>query len=249
MPRPQRIALAGYPHHIVQRGHRQGAVFFNEYDRMDYLNTLQECRQLYSLNVYAYCLMTNHIHLIVAPRDDPRSLSALMKRLAGRHARRLNRMHGWRGALWESRFKCSPIDTDRYLLACGRYVDLNPVRAKLVTRADEFPWSSYRARAGFTTCEWLDQDPAHAALATSTEKRFERYREFANLVPNEEELEFLRGSLQRNQLTGPTEFIERVARERGLQVPSRKRGRPRTKEAPEEDRLPSAETKQAPFGA
>ena len=122
MPRRSRIAFAGYPHHLVQRGHNRSAVFFSDFDRFDYLGTLQECREMYSLKVYGYCLMTNHVHLIVDPGTHAQSLSSLMKRLAGRHTRRMNRLLQKTGTVWEGRFHCSPIDTNRYLLTCGRYV-------------------------------------------------------------------------------------------------------------------------------
>jgi putative transposase len=146
MPRRARIAFANIPHHIVQRGHCRKDVFLSDFDCVDYLATLAECREALQLKVFAYCLMSNHVHLIVDPGDDANTISALMKRLAGRHARRLNLRNSWSGSIWESRFKCSPIETDRYLLTCGRYVDLNPVRAGIVSSPEDFPWSSYRAR-------------------------------------------------------------------------------------------------------
>jgi putative transposase len=167
MPRISRVAFAGFPHHIYQRGHRQQQVFFCGADREDYLLTLAECRESLAMRIYAYCLMDNHVHLIIDPGESGANLSKAMKRLAGRHSRRMNAMHGWRGSLWESRFKCSPIQTDRYLLTCGRYIDLNPVRARMVDRPQDYSWSSYRSRAGIETCPWLDADPAIEALAKS----------------------------------------------------------------------------------
>jgi putative transposase len=227
LPRRARIAFSGYPHHIVQRGHRRDAVFFSDSDRFDYLATLQECRLELSIALYAYCLMTNHVHLVVNPREDPRRLSLLMKRLAGRHSRRLNRLHGWSGSLWEGRFHCSPIETDRYLLACGRYVDQNPLRARLVRKPDDFEWSSYRARAGLVECDWLDADPALADLAPTPERRFEFYRSFVGSPATEQELRLIRGALQRNQLTGSQCFSEAISNEFGIEVSAKLQGRPR----------------------
>jgi putative transposase len=229
MPRKSRIAVANYPHHIVQRGHRRNPVFFSDFDRNDYLGTLAECRAALQLKIYAYCLMTNHVHLIVDPGDQAANISALMKCVAGRHSRRLNSRNSWSGSLWESRFKCSPIDSDRYLLACCRYVDLNPVRAKLVTQPQEYPWSSYRARAGLASCEFLDIDPALSALAATPARRHELYRELAAAPLGESELEMIRGSVQRNQLTGEETFVETLDREFGMRVSNRPRGRPRKK--------------------
>src|SRR5688572_31763512 len=116
MPRRSRLILPGFPHHIVQRGHRRSDVFMTEHDRSSYLQTLCECREAFALQVYGYCLMSNHVHLIVNPGSNPKAISQSMKRLAGRHARRMNARYEWKGALWESRFHCSPIDTERYLL-------------------------------------------------------------------------------------------------------------------------------------
>jgi putative transposase len=229
MPRPARIAVAHYPHHIVQRGHRRNAVFFSDFDRNDYLGTLAECRSVLQLKIYAYCLMTNHVHLIVDPGSDASKLSRLMKCAAGRHSRRLNARNSWSGSLWESRFKCSPIDSDRYLLACCRYVDANPVRAKLVARPQDYPWSSFRARVGLTTCEFLDVDPATFALAATPRRRQELYRELAAAPLDDSEIERIRGSVQRNQLTGEEAFVETVSRKLGMEVSARPRGRPRKK--------------------
>lgn len=227
MPRIARIAFPNLPHHVYQRGHNRQDVFFSIADREDYLRNLAECREELKLKVYAYCLMGNHVHLIIDPGDCESSLSLAMKRLAGRHARRLNLMHGWRGALWESRFKCSPIQTDRYLLACGRYIDQNPVRARMVDRPEQYSWSSYRSRAGLAHCGLLDPDPALLALAASTTRRQEIYRELAGVPLEEREVKLIRESLQRNQLTGTDEFIGRVERQTGVLVPNRGRGRPR----------------------
>jgi putative transposase len=227
MPRRARIAIAELPHHILHRGHRRNTVFFSDSDRVDYLGTLAECRALLGVEVYAYCLMDNHVHLVVNPLDDAARLSALMKRLAGRHSRRLNAARGWSGSLWESRFKCSPIDSERYLLTCGRYVDQNPVRARMVASPAEFRWSSFHARAGFLACPFLDVDPALAALSPCAERRAEIYRDLAGAALSTEELELIRGASQRNQLTGDDAFVARVRNEKGIAVSSRAQGRPR----------------------
>lgn len=227
MPRRLRLAIARLPHHIVQRGHSREAVFFSDADCLDYLGTLAEFRVALGLRVYAYCLMTNHVHLLVDPRDDPKSLSELMRRLAGRHSRRLNAIRGTSGSLWEGRFKCSPIDTDRYLLTCGRYIDLNPVRARLVDTPQAFRWSSYRARAGMCTCPFLDPDPSLEALAASPDLRHANYRKLSTTPLTNEELEIMRGAANRNQLTGDQSFADHIRRDIGVDVSNRQRGRPK----------------------
>jgi putative transposase len=227
MPRRSRIAVPDYPHHVVQRGHNRKAVFVTDKDRISCLDTLRELREDLELKVYGYCLMTNHVHLIIDPGRDAANLSLLMKRLAGRHTRRINRLERKTGTSWEGRFKCSPIESDRYLLACTRYVDLNPVRAGMVAKPEHYPWSSYRARVGLSPCDWLDADPCYLALASTDERRGQRYREFVEQGIHESELQFIRGAVQRNQLTGSEAFILEIEQRIGERILYRPRGRPR----------------------
>jgi putative transposase len=225
MPRRLRIIFPQLPHHIIQRGHSRDAVFFSDAHRVDYLGTLGECRAMFGLRVYAYCLMDNHIHLIVDPRDDVACISASMKRLAGRHSRRLNAERGSSGSLWEGRFKCSVIDTDRYLLTCGRYVDQNPVRAKMVLRPGEYSWSSYRGRAGLTDSPLLDPDPVLDALSPDATRRAAIYRALADVPVPDADLELIRDSANHDRVTGTDEFALRLRGISGQEVTVRKRKR------------------------
>lgn len=227
MPRKHRIAFPQVPHHIVQRGHNRQTVFIADGDRLAYLDTLREFREKLEISVYGYCLMTNHVHLIVKPGHDAANLSLLMKRLAGRHTRRINRLQRRTGTSWEGRFKCSPIESDRYLLACTRYVDLNPVRANIVAKPEDYPWSSYHARAGLTECGWLDADPCFTALADHGSQRQKLYRESVEQGIREQELKFIRGAIQRNQLTGSERFSTEIESRTGDRILNRPRGRPR----------------------
>ena len=237
MPRRPRVAIHHLPHHLIQRGHRRNAVFFSDSDRVDYLGTLGECRAMLGLRVYAYCLMDNHVHLLIDPRDDASNLSVLMKRLAGRHTRRLNTARGWSGSLWESRFKCSPIDSEVYLLTCGRYIDQNPVRARIVKSPEDYRWSSYRARAGHIESQVLDLDPALEALSSNANRRFEIYRMLTSIAVPDSDLCLIRGASQRNQLTGDDHFLDFVRTEHSLDIPARKQGRPRKQPPQKKGRL------------
>ena len=226
MPRRGRVIAPGYPHHIVQRGHNRQTVFFTEEDRSSYLATLGEFREKLGVQIYAYCLVTNHVHLIVNPGNNATSLSLLMKRLAGRHTPRLNHFKRRTGTSWEGRFKCFPIESNTYLLACARYIDLNPVRAHMVARPEEYAWSSYRAKTGLCDCPWLDPDPCFLALAPIVEQRQQRYREFVTYGIPQLQLEFLRTAVQRNQLTGSDTFITEIEQTTGTRILSRPPGRP-----------------------
>jgi len=227
MPRGPRIAIAQSPHHVVQRGHNRGAVFTEMGDYAAYLATLAEFRARLGLKVYAWCLMTNHVHLVIDPGKDARHLSMLMKHLAGRHTRRTNRLMHRTGSSWEGRFKCSLVDTDAYLLSCVRYVERNPVRAGMVRSPGEYPWSSYAMRMGLVYGDWLDRDPAYLALATTEACRRRRYQEFVARPESDDELELLRTALQRNQLTGSSHFVNQTERALGRDISRRARGRPR----------------------
>jgi putative transposase len=218
MPRRIRLVFPRLPHHVIQRGHSRHAAFFSDAHRVDYLGTLAECRVLFGLRVYAYCLMTNHVHLIVDPRDDPASISALMKRLAGRHSRRVNAERGTSGSLWEGRFKCSVIDTDRYLLTCGRYVDQNPVRAGIVATPRDYPWSSYCARAGLAANPIIDPDPALEALSPNASRRAEIYRSMAEVPVLTTELDRIREAAEHNRVTGSDHFARSLSHPSGVPI-------------------------------
>jgi putative transposase len=177
--------------------------------------------------VYAYCLMTNHVHLLINPGPKAANLALLMKRVAGRQTRYRNARDGRTGTLWEGRYKSSPIETEAYLLACGRYVELNPVRARMVKRPEQYRWSSYRARAGLTEWGWLDRDPCYMGLGRTARERAARYRPWVKEAIPEGEWERIRHAIQRGQLTGGERFIHTVAKRVGRRVEFRGRGRPR----------------------
>ena len=139
MPRLGRVVVPNYPRHIVQRGHNKQVVFAQEGDFRYYLSTLEDFKALYDVKVYGFCLMTNHVHLILQPGEAISGLGQLMKRLSGRQTRFVNRQEFRTGTLWEGRYRSSPIETDAYLLACCRYVELNPVRARMSDDPAAYP--------------------------------------------------------------------------------------------------------------
>lgn len=148
IPRTARAVLAGYPHHVVQRGHDRKSVFACDKDFTRYLDDLVELKEKHRVRVFAYCLMTNHVHLLLQPEENASSLGRLMKALAGRATRCRNRLERRTGTLWEGRYRSSPVQTDRFLLACCRDIELNPVRAGMVDHAGTYPWSSCRQHIG-----------------------------------------------------------------------------------------------------
>ncbi len=226
MPRTARVIVPYTPHHIIQRGHNRNAVFAHAADCHFYLDSLRELKVEFDVDVFAYCLMTNHVHLILQVGDDVSAIGQLMKRLSARQTRYVNKIEGRTGTLWESRFRSSPIETDRYLLACCRYVELNPVRAGLVSAPEHYDWSSYRGKVGLSKQAWIDLDPAYLGLGAGENQRIFRYREFISQGTGRSEQALIRAAIQRGQLTGGTRFVDEVERKLQRRVEHRGPGRP-----------------------
>ena len=143
MARLARVVVEGLPHHVTQRGNRRQRVFFGDEDYRAYLDLLaQGCAET-GVEIWAYCLMPNHVHLILVP-PTAGALRGALAEAHRRYSRRVNFREGWRGYLWQGRFASAPMDED-HLLAAARYVELNPVRARLCVQAEDWPWSSARA--------------------------------------------------------------------------------------------------------
>jgi len=143
MPRIARVVVPDCPHHVTQRGNRRQRTFFEDDDYVRYKELLaQGCKQA-GVEVWAYCLMPNHVHLVLVPSDPITGICTLSE-AHRRYTRLINERKGWTGYLWQGRFASVAMD-ESHLMACVRYVEQNPVRAKLVTRARDWPWSSARA--------------------------------------------------------------------------------------------------------
>jgi putative transposase len=143
MARLARIAVPNVPYHVTQRGNRRQPVFFGQADYQTYRGLLRDESQRWHLQIWAYCLMTNHVHLVVWP-EQAESLSRAIAETHRRYSRAVNFREGWRGYLWQGRFGSVLLD-EPHLLAAVRYVERNPVTAGLVERAEDYPWSSARA--------------------------------------------------------------------------------------------------------
>jgi putative transposase len=146
MARIARVVLPGIPHHVTQRGNRRQQTFFNDEDYQVYLSLLTQSCGKYDTEVWAWCLMPNHVHLVLVPSSVD-GLRASLAEAHRRYTRRINFREGWRGHLWQERFHSFPMD-ESYLLATVRYVELNPVKARLVERPQDWRWSSASARLG-----------------------------------------------------------------------------------------------------
>lgn len=225
MPRMARIVLPNYAHHIVQRGHNRQVVFAEEADFERYVAALRRYSLEFGVRVYAWCLMTNHIHLLLCPSDSS-GLSKLMKRLADRQTRYHNQLESRTGSLWEGRYKSSVVHSEGYLLACCRYIELNPVRAFMVTEPGEYRWSSYRERMALACEGVLVIDSTYLSLGANVDERRNRWSAYLQDAIPAGEWKFIRQTVASGQLTGDRRFVEEVAAVIGRRVEHRGRGRP-----------------------
>lgn len=227
MPRFPRCFVPHTPLHITQRGHDRKPVFVDEADYRFYLDNLAAAKEDLDVRLLSYCLMPNHVHLVFVPGDETTAVSMLMRILAARQTRRMNRLEHRSGTLWEGRFKASLIDTDAYLLACCRYVDLNPVRAALVETPESYRWSGFRGRIGMALDPMLDEHSVLESLGTSNAQRALAYKEFVEQGISDNELSLIRRSLQRNQLTGNARFRSKIEARLGRRISDKPPGRPK----------------------
>ena len=160
--------------HVVHRGHDQQDCFFEEADYLAYLEYVREFAKRFDCAVHAYCLMTNHVHLFVTPRA-PDSCALTMKYTAQYYVNRINKRLERSGTLWEGRFFSCLVTTERYALACYRYIEQNPVEARMVQHPREYRWSSYALNVSPAANDFLTPHPAYAALGTELAARASAY--------------------------------------------------------------------------
>jgi putative transposase len=223
MPRLARSVFANVPHHITQRGNRREDVFFTEEDRNVYLTWLQEYAKKHKVDILAYCLMTNHIHLIAVPSNEE-GLHKMLKPLHMRYAQRINRARGWKGHLWQGRFFSSALDED-YLWAAIRYVERNPIRARMAKKAENYRWSSASAHCGLN----------HDALLTTKPTWLKQYESIGDWSAwlaegdDPENLEILRRNAQKGLPCGSQKFVRKLEKITGRILQYRPQGRPSTR--------------------
>lgn len=223
MPRKARTICPGTPHHVTQRGNRREDVFFTDEDRLTYLKWLTEYAEKHQIDVLAYCLMTNHVHLVVVPAAEE-GLHRALKPLHMRYAQRINRREHWKGHLWQGRFFSSAMD-DNYLWAAIRYVERNPVRAKMVRKAENYHWSSAAAHVG------LRKDAALTAKSY-WHKQFESIGNWSAWLAegdNPEQLEVIRRNIDKGLPCGSSRFICKLEKLLAKDLTFRPQGRPRKK--------------------
>jgi putative transposase len=222
MPRIGRVVAPNMPHHVVQRGHNRNVVFVDDGDYSYYLDTLGNWSRQLQVKVYAWCLMTNRVHLLLDPGDDVKSIGLLMKRLAGRQPRFVNKQENRTGSLWDGRDKMSIVESDEYFLQCCRYIELNPVKAKMVKRPADYRWSSYRENAGLSPSVTVGRH----GFTNLCDISFEGYQEYVAENTPSSEAEFISQRLESNRLTGGSRFVKEIERRTGIRLEYKRPGRP-----------------------
>jgi putative transposase len=180
MARLPRLIIPNVAVHVVQRGVDRQACFRCDTDHLVYLSNLAELSAESQCAIHAYCLMTNHVHLLLTPMHG-KSCAVLMRELGKRYVPYYNRRYSRTGTLWEGRFKSCLVDTAAHVLACHRYIELNPVRAGMVGTPAAYPWSSYAANAGLVDNRLVSPHPEYMALAADRAARLTAYRAMVDL--------------------------------------------------------------------
>lgn len=222
MPRTARLLLDGGIYHVLTRGNNGQTVFHDRADCQRYLQLLAAYKAEHQLRLYHFALMPNHTHLIIEVPFGP-ALSKAMLGLNLSYALFYRKRYRYAGHLWQGRFKSLLIDRDSYLLECGRYVELNPVRAGLVQKPEAYPWSSYRVYAEGLDNPLVDQEPFYETLGATLQGRQRRYQHFVQ----EGLLQTLPEGFTNHRFIGSPTFVKRLEARLGLSAVKRPRGRPK----------------------
>ena len=214
MPKFARLVVPGYPHHVTQRGIRRQQTFFSDADYGAYLELVRKCKVIAAVDILAYCLMPNHVHIIAVP-ENSRSLARLFGPVHHRYAQRVNAINDWRGHLWQQRFYSVVMDENQ-TLAAMKYVEMNPVRAGLCKRADEWPWSSVHANLGERDDEIVDESEVRQVIAD--------WSEFLTGEGDSEFVNSLRAQTSTGRPTGDDDFVESLEQKTGRRIRRRRPG-------------------------
>jgi putative transposase len=225
MARRPRLAVPALPHHVIQRGNNRQPIFFTDADYRFFLGCLAKAKARYPSRLYAYVLMTNHVHLLLEPLERAH-LSLLMQSVGRRYVRYINETYHRSGTLWEGRFKSAVVSHDAYLLACSRYIELNPVRAGLAQRPETYPWSSMHFHAQGTPNPLLDEDPAYASLGETAAQRQGAYRVWLAAGIPATEWPTIRDATHKGLMVGPERFQREIEAIAGRRLIGELRGRP-----------------------
>ena len=225
MPRLQRITPKDIPVHIIQRGNNRQVCFGSNENHAAYADWLKEYSEKYRVDVHAWVMMTNHVHLLCTPRLDG-AISSLMQALGRRYVRYFNCEYNRSGTLWEGRYKSCLIQSKAYLLEVYRYIELNPVRAEMVADPGDYRWSSYQINGLGKTSGLCTPHPEYLKLGKTEKERAENYRALFTPGFDEHLLDQIRSATNKGLVIGNKRFQEEIETLTGRRVREKKRGRP-----------------------
>lgn len=226
MPRKPRFFLPNIPVHILLRGNGRRVVFAEDSDRKAYLGWMKEASEKYKVDIHAYMLMDNHVHLLLSTKE-PSHISKVMQHIGRKYVPYFNHKYEKSGTLWEGRFKGSMIESEQYLLCCYRYIELNPVRANIVNRPEEWKWSSYASNGYGEDDPLIKPHPLYLAIHKDKEKRINYYRGGFRQVLDAALINDLRSAVQTGTPLGNNKFKEEIEQLLGVKIGYAKRGRPK----------------------
>ncbi len=229
MARQRRFCLPGQPQHIIQRGNNRGITFVEEQDYRFYLETLGDALQRFGCAVHAYVCMTNHVHLLMTPESED-AISQVMQSLGRKYVPYFNYRYERTGTLWEGRYKAALIDAESYLMACYRYIELNPVRAGMVTSPAEYPWSSYRHNGAGKPDPLITEHPVYFALHATAQSRQATYRALFDAEVPRAELSAIREATNKCWALGNERFRRQIEAIADRQAAPKPRGGDRKSE-------------------
>ena len=225
MARLPRLCPSGIPQHIIQRGNNRQVCFADTSDMMAYLHWLRDYTQIFKVDVHAWVLMTNHVHLLVTPSTDD-GVSKFMQALGRHYVRYFNHRYKRSGTLWEGRFKSCIVQSEEYLLYCYRYIELNPVRALMVDGPGEYPWSSYQCNALGKQSTLCCPHVEYLRLGNHDVERQQAYRNLFKAHLESDLLSNIRDSINSNLALGSEKFKDEIESLHRRRVRVGKSGRP-----------------------
>ncbi len=226
MPRRPRLVLPGVPLHLIQRGNNRQICFVADEDYRFYLDWLKDYAGKTGCRIHAYVLMTNHVHLLLSA-ERTEAPGELMKALGQRYVQYYNRIYRRSGTLWEGRYRSCLTQAEEYLLACQRYIELNPVRAAMAAHPADYRWSSYRANAQGEEDALVTPHELYLGLGLQTGSRQAAYRELFRHELEPGLVDKIRQATNGNFALGSSRFTDEIAVTLGRRVTPGKSGRPR----------------------
>jgi putative transposase len=223
MARLTRICLPGMPQHIIQRGNNRQVCFGSEEDFSNYAYLLSKYSDEFEVSIHAWVFMTNHVHLLATPKRA-NGISSMMQALGRRYVRYFNYSYQRTGTLWEGRFKSCVVDAESYLLTCMRYIELNPVRANMVSSPDEYRWSSYHANGLCKQIELCIPHEVYTRLGKTKSARASSYRELFERHLDKDELAQVREAISQGMALGSDRFKQEIEQLSGRRVTTLRRG-------------------------